>query len=153
MIDERDRKLLVLLQEDADTPAAELADKAALSVSACWRRVKRLEAEGYITRRTVVLDRKRMNLPTTVYVLVKTSDHSMEWLEEFRRAVASIPEIAETHRLTGNIDYLLKVTLPDVEHWDSVYKRLVAKVSCFDISSYISMEEVKTARSLPTNYA
>ncbi|PZQ48333.1 MAG: ArsR family transcriptional regulator [Rhodovulum sulfidophilum] len=152
MIDDRDRKLLALLQENSETPVGELAERVALSVSACWRRIKRLEEEGYIRGRVAVLDRRRMNVPTTVYVLVRTSDHSMDWLERFRHAVADIPEIVETYRLTGNIDYLMKVVLPDVEHWDHIYKRLVNRVNFFDVSSYIAMEEMKATGAVPTDY-
>lgn len=153
MIDDRDRKILALLQENADHPVNGIAATVNLSVSACWRRIKRLEDEGYIVRKTVRLDRKKMHLPTTVYVIVRTANHSAQWLEDFRRLVADIPEIVESHRLTGDVDYLLKVVLPNVEHWDVIYKRMVAKLQFHDISSYISMEEIKSVSSLPTSYA
>lgn len=153
MIDDRDRKILGLLQENADYPVNEIASIVNLSVSACWRRIKRLEDEGYIARKTVQLDRRKMHLPTTVYVIVRTGNHSLQWLEDFRRLVADIPEIVESHRLTGDVDYLLKVVLPNVEHWDVIYKRLITKLQFHDISSYISMEEIKSVTSLPTSYA
>jgi len=153
MIDDRDRKILSLLQENADYPVNDLASVVNLSVSACWRRIKRLEDEKYIARRTVQLDRKKIHLPTTIYVIVRTANHSLNWLEDFRSLIADIPEIVETHRLTGDVDYLLKVVLPNVEHWDVIYKRLVSKLQFHDISSYISMEEVKATSSLPTGYA
>ncbi|MEQ8347371.1 MAG: Lrp/AsnC family transcriptional regulator [Sneathiellaceae bacterium] len=152
MIDDRDRKLLDLLQVDADLPVSELAERVALSVSACWRRIKRLGDEGYIQKRIAILDRRKMNVPTTVFVMIRTSDHSIDWLERFRRAMADIPEIVEAHRLTGNVDYLLKIVLPDVEHWDTIYKRLVNRVNFFDVSAYISMEELKATSVIPTDY-
>lgn len=152
MIDDRDRKLLGLLQVDAELPVSDLAERVALSVSACWRRIKRLGDEGYVQRRIAILDRRKMNVPTTVFVMIRTSDHSIDWLERFRRAMADIPEIVEAHRLTGNVDYLLKIVLPDVEHWDTIYKRLVNRVNFFDVSSYISMEELKATSVIPTDY-
>jgi Lrp/AsnC family transcriptional regulator len=152
MIDDRDRKILSLLQDNADFPVHDLAAIVNLSVSACWRRIKRLEDERYIAKRTVHLDRRKMRLPTTVYVFVRTANHSLQWLEDFRKIVADIPEIVESHRLTGDVDYLLKVVLPNVEHWDVIYKRLVSKLQFNDISSYISMEEIKSVTSLPTSY-
>ncbi|MGE3067159.1 MAG: Lrp/AsnC family transcriptional regulator [Hyphomicrobiaceae bacterium] len=152
MIDDRDRKLLNLLQEDAETPVTQLADQVALSVSACWRRIRRLAEEGFVRKRVVILDRRKMKVPTTIYVLIRTSDHSIRWLENFRAAMIDIPEIVEAHRLTGNIDYLLKVVLPDVEHWDEIYKRLVNRTNFFDVSSYISMEEMKATNIIPTSY-
>ncbi|WP_152046421.1 Lrp/AsnC family transcriptional regulator [Aureimonas psammosilenae] len=153
MLDDRDRTILALLQEDTEKPVAEIAARVSLSPSACSRRIQRLEAEGYIARRVALLDRARMKLPTTIFLIVKTQRHSADWLDEFRRAVSSIPEIVEVHRLTGNFDYILKLVLPDVEHYDAVYKRLVSRIEFFDMSAYISMETLKAGSALPTHYA
>lgn len=153
MLDDRDHLLLTLLQDDADRPVTELAERAALSPSACSRRIQRLRDEGYILRRVALVDRARINLPTTIFVIVKTSQHESGWLEEFRAAVNAVPEIVEVHRLTGNFDYILKLVLPHVEHYDVVYKRLVGRVSLFEMSAYISMETVKLQTALPTRYA
>ncbi|MFT4128752.1 Lrp/AsnC family transcriptional regulator [Labrys sp. (in: a-proteobacteria)] len=152
-LDQRDKQILALLQLQADHPLADLAEKIHLSPSACWRRIKRLEEEGYIARRAALLDRKKVGLPTTVYVMVRTANHSLEWLERFRALVADTPEIVEMHRLTGDIDYLLKIVLPDVESLDLVYKKLVAKLQFNDISSYISMEMFKDTTVLPLSNA
>lgn len=153
MLDERDRKILNLLQADADRPVNEIADAVALSASACSRRIARLREEGYILRSTLELDRGKMGLPTTVFVIVRTGSHAADWLEKFHAAVATIPEIVEVHRLTGNFDYIIKIVLPNVEHYDVVYKQLVGRIELFDMSAYISMETVKAARGLPTHYA
>jgi len=153
MLDDRDRKILCLLQADADTPLAELAERVSLSASACSRRVTRLKEEGYIARQVAVLDRRRVNMPTTVFVIVKTSHHSAEWLERFRTAVSAIPEIIEVHRLTGNFDYILKIALPNVEHYDVIYKSLMKRIELFDVSAYISMETLKFETVIPTTYA
>jgi Lrp/AsnC family transcriptional regulator len=153
MLDERDRKILGLLQADADRSVNEIADAVALSASACSRRIARLREEGYILRSTVELDRGKMGLPTTVFVIVRTGSHAADWLEKFHAAVATIPEIVEVHRLTGNFDYIIKIVLPNVEHYDVVYKQLVGRIELFDMSAYISMETVKAARGLPTHYA
>lgn len=153
MLDERDRKLLDLLQHDSALSVADLADRVALSVSACSRRIQRLEAEGYIARHTVVLDRGRLGLPTTVYALIRTAHHSAEWMERFAAVIASIPEVVEAHRLTGNVDYILKIVLPRVEHYDVIYKQIVRKVELFDVSAAISMETLKDGGELPVHYA
>lgn len=152
MLDDRDRKILSLLQADADMPVAEMAASVALSASAVSRRIARLKEEGYIARTTVELDRRKIGLPTTVFVIVRTGSHAADWLEKFHAAVGAIPEIVEVHRLTGNFDYILKIVLPDVEHYDVVYKQLVSRIELFDMSAYISMETVKAARGVPTNY-
>ncbi len=153
MLDDRDRRLLALLQSDADTPLATLAEAVNLSVSACSRRVARLTEDGYVARRVARLDRRRMGLPTTVWVLLKTGHHDGAWLDKFHRAISDIPEIVEVHRLTGNVDYIMKLVLPNVEHYDAVYKRLIHRIELFDVSAYISMETVKADAPLPTDYA
>lgn len=141
------------MQADAEVPVAQIAEAVALSASACSRRIARLKEEGYIARTLVELDRRKIGLPTTVFVIVRTGSHAADWLEKFHAAVGAIPEIVEVHRLTGNFDYILKIVLPDVEHYDVVYKQLVSRIELFDMSAYISMETVKAAKGVPTNYA
>jgi Lrp/AsnC family transcriptional regulator len=153
MLDERDRKLLFLLQQDGSLPIAMLADKVSLSVSACSRRIQRLEEEGYIQRRITVLDRARIGVPTTLFALIKTAHHADEWIEAFRKAISDIPEIVEAHRLTGHHDYLLKIVLPSVEHYDVIYKQIVRRIELFDVSASISMEVLKDGLTLPVTHA
>lgn len=153
VIDERDRKILELLQQDASIAVADLAEKVALSTSACSRRIQKLEEQGFIARRIVVLDREKIGVPTTVYALVKTARHTDDWTEDFRRAIDDIPEIVEAHRLTGHHDYILKLVLPRVEHYDVVYRRLVKRVELFDVSASISMETLKQGLAVPVTYA
>ena len=153
MIDDRDQTILTLLQENSDMPVAEIATRVSLSASACSRRIQKLEADGHIARRVALLDRQVMNLPTTIFVLVKTSQHAVGWLDEFRAAVTAIPEIVEVYRLTGNVDYIMKIVLPNVEHYDVIYKRLVSRIELFEMSAYISMETLKFGTAVPTRYA
>lgn len=152
MLDDRDRRILALLQADAETPVAEIAEKVALSPSACSRRIARLRADGYVTGTMALLDRRKINLPTTIFLLVRTGRHAEDWLDRFHAAVSIIPEIVEVHRLTGNFDYILKLVLPDVEYYDTVYKQLLRRIELYDMSAYISMETVKLSPALPTNH-
>lgn len=133
-------------------PVARIAELVALSQSACSRRIAALTEAGFIIGSTARLDRRRLNLPTTIFVLVRTSQHSEHWLRAFRQAVDAIPEIVEVHRLTGNFDYIMKIVLPNVEHYDIVYKALIHRVELFDMSAYISMETVKASDVLPLDY-
>ncbi|EJN04323.1 Lrp/AsnC family transcriptional regulator [Phyllobacterium sp. YR531] len=153
MIDDRDRKILDMLQENASLSVSDLADRVSLSISACSRRIQRLEEDGYIKRRVALLDRPLAGLPTTMFVIVRTARHSAEWLEQFRTAINDIPEIVEVHRMTGTIDYILKLVLPRVEAYDEIYKTLVEKVEFFDISASVSMETLKATTAIPTHYA
>lgn len=152
MIDDRDRRILAILQENAETPLADIAEEVSLSLSACSRRVTRLRVEGYVTGTMALLDRRKINLPTTVFLLVRTGLHAEDWLDQFHAAVSTIPEIVEVHRLTGNFDYILKLVLPTVEYYDTVYKQILRRVQLYDMSAYISMETVKLSSSLPTTH-
>ena len=153
MLDERDRKILKMLQEDSSLPVTALAEAVNLSVSACSRRIQKLEEDGYIAQRIAVLDRGRMGVPTTVFALIKTAHHSDDWIDQFRRTIADIPEIVEAHRVTGSFDYILKVVLPYAEYYDVIYKKIVKRVSLFDVSASISMEALKSGSAIPVDYA
>jgi Lrp/AsnC family transcriptional regulator len=153
MLDPRDRRILALLQADSDTPVTSIADLVGLSISACSRRIQRMREDGTIARSVAVLDRQRMGVPSTVFVLIRSGRHAADWVDSFRAAITEIPEIVEAHRLTGNFDYLLKIVLPNVEHYDVVYKRLTRKLELFDVAAYISMETLKAETMLPTEYA
>jgi Lrp/AsnC family transcriptional regulator len=153
MLDPRDRQILTILQADSETPVTAIADRLGLSVSACSRRIQRLREDGAIARCVAVLDRKRMGVPTTVFVLIRSGRHAADWVDGFRAAIADVPEIVEAHRLTGNFDYMLKIVLPNVEYYDVVYKRLTRKLELFDVAAYISMETLKLETMLPTDHA
>ncbi|UGY20428.1 Lrp/AsnC family transcriptional regulator [Bradyrhizobium septentrionale] len=151
-MDDRDRKILDRLQADASIPVTELAKSTNLSVSACWRRIKSMEDSGLISRRVALVDRRKANLPMTVFVGVRTSHHSIGWVEDFRRTIADIPEIVEAYRLTGEIDYLLRLVVPSVDVYDEVYKQLITRLDFADVSSFISMEDLKFTTAVPLSY-
>lgn len=152
MLDKTDRQILELLQDNAELSVNEIADRVALSVSACSRRITRLKDEGYISRIIALLDRKKLNLPTTIFLLVRTGCHSANWLDRFHQAVSEIPEIVEVHRLTGNFDYILKIVLPKIEYYDIIYKQLLSRMELYDMSAYISMETVKLSSGMPISH-
>lgn len=153
MLDIRDRRILELLQVDAATPVNDIADIVGLSPSACWRRIKAMEDDGLITRRVALVDRKKSNVAMTIFVGVRTSRHSIGWVEAFRDAIADIPEIVEAYRLTGEMDYLLRLVVPSVEVYDTVYKQLITRLDFTDVTSFISMEEMKFTTAIPMKYA
>ena len=130
----------------------ELAERVGLSQTPCWRRVRNLESEGVISRRVAVLDPHKLNVGVTVFVAIKAGRHAGNWLEAFADAIATIDEITEAYRLSGEIDYLLKIVVPDIGAYDRVYKRLIAKVDFADVSSSFAMEEIKTTTALPLDY-
>ena len=152
-LDSIDRKLLELLQADAEIQVADLAAQVGLSATPCWRRVQRLKEAGVIKRQVVLVDRDKVNVGVTVFVAVRTSTHSQEWFERFRGAVQAIPEVVEFYRMSGDVDYLLRVVVPDIRAYDAVYKRLTQAVALSDVSSSFAMEEIKFTTALPLNYA
>ena len=147
-----DRKILDILQADATVPVATIAEKVGLSAAPCWRRIKRMEDDGVIRRRVALIDRRKANVPMTIFVSVRTTRHAVQWLEDFRRVISDITEIVEAWRLTGEIDYLLRIVVPDVDAYDAVYKRLINRLEFADISSAIAMEEMKYTTAIPTDY-
>ncbi|MHA1107975.1 MAG: Lrp/AsnC family transcriptional regulator [Alphaproteobacteria bacterium] len=148
-----DKKILALLQEDATLPVAELADKVGLSTTPCWRRIQKLEQAGIIRGRVALLDGEALNAGVTVFVSVKTNRHDADWLAEFAAAVSAIPEVVEFYRMSGEIDYLLRVVVPDIAAYDDVYKRLIERVALADVSSSFAMEQIKYTTALPLHYA
>ena len=151
-MDSKDRRILSLLQENALYTAAELGEAVGLSATPCWRRVQRLEQDGFIRQRVALLDHDKMNVGVTVFVMVRTSRHTRDWLERFRQAVASVPEIVEAHRLSGDVDYLLRAVVPSIDGWDAVYRRLIEAVEFSDVSSSFSMEQLKFTTAIPVDH-
>lgn len=152
-MDTFDRKILELLQLDAAMPVADIAEKIGLSTTPCWRRIRNLEESGVIRRRVAVLDAQKINAGVTVFVGVKAGRHAADWLDVFAAAVKDIEEVLEVYRLSGEIDYLLKIVVPDIAAYDDVYKRLIAKSDFADVSSFFAMEEIKSTTALPLRYA
>jgi Lrp/AsnC family transcriptional regulator len=152
-MDETDRQILACLQEDATMPVAEIARRVGLSSTPCWRRIQKLEEGKIIRGRVALLDSKQLNVGVTVFVSVRTNQHSLGWLERFAAAVDGMPEVVEFYRMSGEIDYLLRVVVPDIEAYDRFYKRLIAKIELSDVSSSFAMEQIKYTTALPLNYA
>ena len=152
-LDATDRKLLELLQRDAETPLNQLAESVHLSSTPCWRRIQRLKESGVITGQVALVDARKINLGVTAFVAVKTNQHNPQWFEAFRAAVCAIPEVVEFYRMSGDVDYLLRVVVPDIAGYDSVYQRLIKTAGLSDVSSSFAMEELKFTTALPLSYA
>jgi len=152
-MDETDRRILACLQEDATMPVAEIARRVGLSSTPCWRRIQKLEEAKVVRRRVALLDAKKLNVGVTVFVFVRTSRHSLDWLEKFARAVDEMPEVVEFYRMSGDVDYLLRVVVPDIDAYDRFYKRLISRIELSDVSSSFAMEQIKYTTALPLDYA
>ncbi len=139
-MDAYDKKILALLQADGTLTVADIAGRVGLSTTPCWRRIRNLESEGYIAKRIVLLDAAKINCGVTVFVRLRTRHHDQAWLERFARAIRDIEEVVEVHRLSGDVDYLLKVMVPSIGGYDSVYKRIIEAIDLDDVSSSFVME-------------
>lgn len=148
-MDDVDRKLLRRLQTDASQSVDTLAEIVHLSRNACWRRIKRLETDGILQKRVAIIDPAAVGLGLQVFVLIRTSDHSADWLKAFRQAVSEMPEILGAQRMSGDLDYVLRVRVADVPGYDRFYKRLIDKVKIADVSASFVMEDVKETTALP----
>ena len=126
--------------------------RVGLSTTPCWRRINRLQGDGVIRARVALLDRKAINAGVTVFVAVRTAQHNAAWLTRFAKAVASFPEVMDCYRMSGEIDYLIRLALPDIEAYDGFYKRLIAKIDLSDVTSMFAMEEIKSTTRLPLSY-
>jgi Lrp/AsnC family transcriptional regulator len=152
MIDDIDLRILDALQKDANQSVSDIARHAGVSTTPCWRRIQRLEAEGVISKRVALLDRAQLNAAVTVFIAVRTSKHTVEWLEKFRKVVKDIPEVVDFYRMSGDIDYLLKAYVPDIASYDALYKKLIAKIELSDVTSMFAMEELKSTTAIPLGF-
>lgn len=148
-LDRIDRHILTLLQGDATRSIAHVGDQVGLSHNACWRRIKRLEEAGIIRKRVALVDPKELGYGVTVFVTVRTSHHTEQWLQKFARGVAALPEVMEFYRISGDVDYLLKVLVADIAEYDRFYKKLIAIAPLYDVSSNFAMEQVKYTTEIP----
>ncbi len=148
-LDDIDRRILELLQHDASLPVSEIAARVGLSTTPCWKRIHKLKEDGVIERQVVLCDPDKLELGTTVFVEVSTNQHNEAWLASFAKAVQSIPEIVEVYRMSGDVDYLLRVVVSDIKGYDAVYKRLIKACQLYDVSSSFAMERIKYSTALP----
>ena len=148
-MDAIDRRILAVLQEDASLSVAEISQRVGLSSTPCWKRIQRLEADRVIQRRVAIVDPEKLGLGVTVFVSVETGDHSEEWLAHFAEVVGAMPEVMEFYRMAGDIDYMLRVVVADIQGYDAFYKRLIAAVPLKNVTSRFAMEKIKSTTVLP----
>ncbi len=148
-LDETDLRLLRLVQSDASLSMDAVAERAHLSRNACWRRLRAMEAAGVITGRVALVDAARVGLGLQVLVQIRTSSHDETWMTRFKAAIRALPEITAAHRMSGDLDYVLRVQVADVAGYDRFYKKLITAVPVSDISASFVMETLKETTALP----
>lgn len=133
-------------------PVGDLAEQVGLSMTPCWRRIQRLERDGFIKKRIAIIDRRMVNARVTVFIAIRTRDHSIEWIETLRKAASEMTEIVDVYRMSGEVDYLIRAFLPDIESYDALYKKIIKKVPVADITSMFAMEEIKSTTEVPLDF-
>jgi Lrp/AsnC family transcriptional regulator len=151
-MDKTDRRILDLLQHNGALTVAEIGDRVGLSKAPCWRRIQRLQETGVIRQIVALLDPKALNVGTTVFVTVKTANHSAAWFNRFVSTLNEIPEVTEIYRMSGDVDYLIRIAVPDIETYDKLYKKLIAAVEFLDVSASFALETIKCSTALPLHY-
>ena len=151
-LDRIDRRILAILQRDATMPVAEIGKKVGLSTTPCWRRIQKMEEDGVIRRRVAILNPAKVNAGVTVFVAVRTNEHNDAWMRKFSAVVEELNEVVEFYRMSGEVDYLLRVVVPDIAAYDAFYKRLISKINLSDVSSSFAMGQIKYTTSLPLDY-
>jgi len=148
-IDEMDRKILAQLQEDASQSLDEIARRVGSSKTPVWNRIRKLKEAGVIGRQTVLLDAEALGFEACFFVLIRTSEHEADWQARFLAALKARPEVMEAHRLAGEIDYILKVRVPNARAYDAFYQALISEVKIYNVTALLSMEEIKSTTLLP----
>jgi len=148
-MDAIDRKILAVVQQDASLSVAEIGQRVGLSSTPCWKRLQRLEVDGVILRRVALIDADKLGLGITVFVSIETGDHSQDWLKRFADVVGAMPEVMEFYRMAGDVDYMLRVVVPDIAGYDAFYKKLIGTVPLKNVTSRFAMERIKSTTALP----
>lgn len=151
-MDDIDREILQLLQEDASRSVRQVGELIGLSPTPCWRRIKNLEDRGVISRRVALVDPDSVNLAVVALVLIRTNQHNQEWLNRFVAGIERFPEVVEAYRTSGEVDYLLKVRVPDIASYDAFYQQLIEEVDLYDVRTTFVMEEMKHTTAVPLTY-
>jgi Lrp/AsnC family transcriptional regulator len=151
-MDAFDKKILKILQADCTQSVSDIAEQIGLSTTPCWRRIQAMEKNGIIKGRVALADPEKLNVGLTVFVMIKTNQHNPDWLDDFSKISKDFPEISEFYRMSGEVDYLLRVVVSDMKAYDAFYKKLIAQASFADISSSFAMEEIKYTTALPVDY-
>jgi len=150
-MDSIDREILNLLQQDASLTVKQIAARIHLSATPCWKRIQKLETQGYIRARVALLDPRLVDAGVTVFVAIKAAQHTTEWIEHFSSKVSAMPEVMEIYRMSGEVDYLLRVAVGSIAAYDAFYKRLVDNIELSDVTSSFAMEQIKYTTALPLN--
>ncbi|PAU58797.1 AsnC family transcriptional regulator [Pseudomonas sp. PIC25] len=149
-LDNFDRRILALLQEDASLSTAEIAERVGLSQSPCWRRIQRLKEEGVVRGQVTLLDRRKVGLNAQIFAQVKLNAHGRSNLTEFAEAMRGFPEVLECHVLMGTVDFMLRIVTRDIEAYERFFFEKLSQVPGIqEVNSIVALSEIKSTTALP----
>ena len=149
-MDSIDKKIIFILQRQSDLPVSEIAKRVGLSQTPCWNRIKKMEEDGTIQRKTIIIDKSRVKLPVTIFLMITVRNHNENWMKKFYEILKKYNNILEAHRLTGSqADYIIKIVAESIEDYDNFQQILIKEIEFNSMSSGISLQELKNTTILP----
>ena len=145
-----DKKIIFILQRQADLPLSEISKRIGLSQTPCWNRIKKLEEDGVIEKKVTLINKRKVNLPITVFLMITVRNHNSVWMKKFSEILKKYKNILEAHRITGSqADYIIKVVAESIEEYDAFQQVLIKNIEFNSMSSGISLQELKSTTILP----
>ena len=145
-----DKKIIFILQRQADLPISEISKRVGLSQTPCWNRIKKLEEDGVIEKKVTLINKRKVNLPITVFLMITVRNHNSDWMKKFSEILKKYKNILEAHRITGSqADYIIKVVAESIEEYDEFQQVLIKNIEFNSMSSGISLQELKSTTILP----
>ncbi len=148
-MDQIDIKILECLQHDSRTTMEEISKTVNLSKTSCWRRIQMLESCGILDKRVALLNREKLDRNMDVFVSIRTNQHNSSWFRKFSKVVGNMPEVVEFYRMSGEVDYLMRVVVTDMRAYDRFYQRLIEQIDIHDVRSNFAMEQIKYTTAIP----
>ncbi len=149
-MDSIDKKIIFILQRQSDLPVSEIAKRVGLSQTPCWNRIKKMEEDGTIQRKTIIIDKSRVKLPVTIFLMITVRNHNENWMKKFYEILKKYNNILEAHRVTGSqADYIIKIVAESIEDYDNFQQILIKEIEFNSMSSGISLQELKNTTILP----
>jgi len=145
-----DKKIIFILQRQADLPLSEISKRVGLSQTPCWNRIKKLEEDGVIEKKVTLINKRKVKLPITVFLMITVRNHNSDWMKKFSEILKKYKNILEAHRITGSqADYIIKVVAESIEEYDEFQQVLIKNIEFNSMSSGISLQELKSTTILP----
>ena len=149
-MDNIDKKIIFILQRQADLPLSEISKRVGLSQTPCWNRIRKLEEDGVIEKKVTLINKRKVNLPITVFLMITVRNHNSDWMKKFSEILKKYKNILEAHRITGSqADYIIKIVAGSIEEYDEFQQVLIKNIEFNSMSSGISLQELKSTTILP----